>query len=194
MEKRTPIVITNNRIIEFFSTHNNLDTDQTILSFIDIMENLSDNMNNQMNNSLVENLLKNMQSINGKIESLDNNITTFKQDYNSTFTNKMNEFKKDYMDSLRLNLTSNVSDKIEPLVKEQMNILLERTTNIINEIIPKNNNSIQDSIQKSFSEFNNEINSDTKKLLDNNITNDSLNSFKLLTPNFPKLSLQLKNG
>ena len=177
MENNKSIIITNKRIVDFFSKHKNLDTDQTILSFIDIMENLSDNMNNQMNNSLVENLLKNMQSINGKIESLDNNITNFKQENISSFTDKMNDFKKDYMESLRLNLTSNVSDKIEPFIKEQMSILLERSTKIINDIIPKNNSSIQESIKKSFSEFNNEINSDTKKLLDNNITRDSLNSF-----------------
>ena len=177
MNDNTPINITNTRIVDFFTRHSNLDIEQTILSFVDIMEKLSDNINNTINNTLVESFLKNIQNINNKIEHIDTNINSFRNDTISQFSLQMTDFKKEYMESLRLNLTSNVSDKIEPLIKEQMHILLERTTSIFNETLPKNNKALQDSLNHTISSFNNDINRDAQKLLDNSINHESLATF-----------------
>ena len=103
-----------------------------------IMEKLSDSVNNAVNNTLVENFLRNIKGINEKIETIDSSITTLRNDTLSNFSQQMSDFKKEYMENLRLNLTSNVSDKIEPFVKEQMQLLLERTSTIFNETLPKN--------------------------------------------------------
>ena len=177
MNNSDGITITKTKIVSFFRKHQKLDPEETISSFIDIMERLYDSINNNVNNSLVENLLANIQQINNNIQSIDSNINTIKDDTSTTFTHQMNDFKRDYMENLRLNLTSNVSDKIEPLIKEQMNIMLERTSTIFNETLPKNNKLLQESLHKTVTDVNNDINSDARKLLENTITQDSLNKF-----------------
>ena len=177
MNNSDGITITKSKIVSFFRKHQKLDPEETISSFIDIMERLYDSINNNVNNSLVENLLANIQQINSNIQSIDSNINTIKDDTSTTFSHQMNEFKRDYMENLRLNLTSNVSDKIEPLIKEQMHIMLERTSTIFNETLPKNNKLLQESLHKTVTSVNNDINSDARKLLENTITQDSLNQF-----------------
>ena len=177
MNDSASLTITNPRIVAFFAKHHNLDTEQTILSFVDIMEKLSDSVNNAVNNTLVENFLRNIKGINEKIETIDSSITTLRNDTLSNFSQQMSDFKKEYMENLRLNLTSNVSDKIEPFVKEQMQLLLERTSTIFNETLPKNNKTLHDSIHKTISAFNSDIAGDAKKLMENAITQDSLDHF-----------------
>ena len=48
-EADNSITINNEKIIKFFHEHQNLDIEQTFLSFIDIMEKLSDTVNNSIN-------------------------------------------------------------------------------------------------------------------------------------------------
>jgi hypothetical protein len=177
MASQHPITISNQRVLDFFSKHQNLDPEQTFISFVDIMEKLSDSVNNTVNNTLVESFLRNMQNINERMNSMDSNIISLRNDTLSNFSQQMLDFKKEYMENLRLSLTSNVSDKIEPLVKEQMQILLERTTTMLNDTLPKNNTALQESVKTTIASFSNEIDGNAKKLLQNTVTAESLETF-----------------
>ena len=177
MNSNETITITNKRIVDFFSKHQHMDPELTIVSFIEIMEKLYDGINNKINNTLVENLLTNIKNINNSISNIDSNISSFKSDTFSNFSLQMAEFRKEYIENLKLNLTYNVSDKIEPLIKEQMQILLDRTSTIFNDTLPKNNKKIQDSINETIKKFNIEVNNDAKQLLDNTIDKKSLALF-----------------
>ena len=56
----TPIkeLSTNNpKIVSFFNTHKTLDFDETILSFINIIERLEDNVNSNPSNQFIHNIL-----------------------------------------------------------------------------------------------------------------------------------------
>ena len=177
MATRDPITINNTRVLDFFQKHQNLDPEQTIISFVDIMEKLSDNVNNTVNNTLVESFLRNMQNINERMNAMDSNIVSLRNDTISNFSQQMLDFKKDYMENLRLSLTSNVSDKIEPLVKEQMQILLERTGTMLNDTLPKNNSVLQDSVKATMASFREDIDGNATKLLKNTVTSESLETF-----------------
>ena len=65
MSKRTGsnLSVTNPKIVKFFHEHQNLDFEDTVLSFVEIMEKLSDSMNNSINNSLVTDILSNLKSM-----------------------------------------------------------------------------------------------------------------------------------
>ncbi|MHA2351356.1 MAG: hypothetical protein ACXADL_17195 [Candidatus Thorarchaeota archaeon] len=177
MATRHPITVSNPRVLDFFSKHQNLDPEQTFLSFVDIMEKLSDSANNTVNNTLVESFLRNMQNINERMNTMDSNILSLRNDTISNFSQQMHEFKKDYMENLRLSLTSNVSEKIEPLGKEQMQILLERTTTMLNDTLPKNNTALQESVKTTMSSFKDDIDGNANKLLQNTVTAESLETF-----------------
>jgi hypothetical protein len=89
----------------------------------------------------------------------------------------MSEFKKEYIADLRLVLTSNVSDKIEPLIKEQLGVLLERTSGIITSTIPQQNEALQSSMKSAIDALAKDIQRDTQKLLSSTINTSSLEAF-----------------
>ena len=49
-------------------------------------------------------------------------MTKSQLENSQNFSQQFSDFKKEYINDLRLNLTSNVSDKIEPLIKEQLQL------------------------------------------------------------------------
>jgi hypothetical protein len=175
MSKRagSNLSVSNPKILKFFHEHQNLDFEETVLSFVEIMEKLSDSMNNSINNSLITDILSNIKSMNSKMESIDQNVYRYQSESVSNLSLKLNEFKKEYIEDLRLVLTSNVADKIEPLMKEQLSNLFDKTASII----PQHNNEIKQSIQQSMELLSNSLTQETQKLLQTSITQQSLNKF-----------------
>lgn len=175
MSKRagSNLSVSNPKILKFFHEHQNLDFEETVLSFVEIMEKLSDSMNNSINNSLITDILSNIKSMNSKMESIDQNVYRYQSESVSNLSLKLNEFKKEYIEDLRLVLTSNVADKIEPLMKEQLSNLFDKTASII----PQHNNEIKQSIQQSMEILSNSLTQETQKLLQTSITQQSLNKF-----------------
>jgi hypothetical protein len=173
-KKKSDILSTQNlKIIKFFNEHAQLDFEDTIISFIEIMEKLSDSMNNSINNSLITDIIQNLKSMNSKIDSIDNNVNRYQIESVSNLSIKLNDFKKEYIEDLRLILTSNVADKIEPLIKEQLSILFDKTVSIL----PQHNNEIKMSIQQSMEQISNYLIHDSQKLMQTSITEQSLNKF-----------------
>lgn len=154
---------TNNpKIIKFFNEHKSLDFDETILSFINIIEKLEDNVQNNPSNHSI-------QSILSEIKSIKSELSTNHKDSSQFFSQQFSDFKREYINDLRLNLTSNVSDKIEPLIKEQIQILFQKTESLI----PKQNQELQLKFQETLKS----INKDTEKFMKSSITESSLQTF-----------------
>lgn len=170
------IEITNKKIINFFEEHK-LDFESTILKFIDIMEMLHDQMSNTMNNSMVMDILSNLKSMNDKIDNVSSTVNKLNENTSKEFSMKMMEFKKDYTDELKMALTCNVSDKIEPLFKEQNSALFDKTYTMINTLIPKNEQTIVNSIERIIKEFQISLQSDTKDLLNNAMDTETFNKY-----------------
>jgi hypothetical protein len=159
----------NQKIIKFFNSHESLDFEETILSFINIIEKLEDNINNNPSNQSIQNILSEIKSINQNVKTIESDLSKQSSESEKNLSIQLAEFKKEYINDLRLNLTSNVSDKIEPLIKEQLTILFQRTESLI----PKQNSEIEDKFKESIKS----INSDAEKLLKSNINENSLNNF-----------------
>lgn len=154
---------TNNpKIIKFFNEHESLDFDETILSFINIIEKLEDTVQNNPSNHSIQNILS-------EIKTIKSDMTKSHLETSQNFSQQFSDFKKEYINDLRLNLTSNVSDKIEPLIKEQLQILFQKTESLI----PKQNQELQNKFQESLKI----INLDTEKFMKSTITESSLQTF-----------------
>ena len=164
--ERSQLIISNKKIISFFSERPNLDVEQTILSFIDIMQRLSESLNGSIDNSLIASILQRMQNIETSLETVSKD-----------FSLKLNESRTEFIDQLRLNLTSNVSTEITPLIKQQSEHLFEKTSNIIRDILPKNNESLSLIISNFQKEICSSIDQDINKLMGGTINSSSLADF-----------------
>ena len=141
------------------------------------MEMLHDNMNSTMNNTVVLDILDNLKTMNGKIDTVSHNVEKINGETQTQFALKMGELKKDYVEELKMVLTCNVSDKIEPMFKEQNAALFEKTNNMISTIIPKNEEMIANRIEKVMKELYRNVGEDTKTLLSNTVNEDTLTKY-----------------
>lgn len=171
------MLIKNKKIINFFNEHKNLDIEETIIKFIDIMELLNETMKNTMNSSVVLDILENLKSINTKIESVSLNVVKINENTSKEFSLKMSELKKEYVEELKMVLTCNVSDKIEPLFKEQNLALFNKTYAMINTIIPKNEEVVVTSVERIIKQLQESVANDTKMLLTNTMDVETFNKY-----------------
>jgi hypothetical protein len=180
MPKKTAdniITISNAKILKFFEQHDKLDVEQTILSFIDIMNRLSDTMVGTIDNTLILTMIERMQTVENSVSTINNNLNKVSADIHNNFSTKMNEYRVELIEQLKLNLTSNVSTEIAPLVKQQTDHLFEKTANILREIIPSSNLLLTKNINDTINTLQSSIIKDTESLAENTINISSLNDF-----------------
>jgi len=159
------LTTTNPKILDFFSKHKSLDFEETILSFISIINKLEDNINNNISNDNILQILSEIKSVNHNFKTIESSIT--KQTL--SFLQMLSEFKKQFIDDLRLNLSSNISEKYEPILKEQFNLFFQKTESLI----PKQNSEIYNNFQQTIKSINN----DTQKFFESKLDESSLYDF-----------------
>jgi len=167
------ITLTNKSIWEFYEKHKELNIEEINITFIKILEDLMQTINPTLNSSLATQLLENIKSLQTQINSFSDIQLRTQQDFSLKFL----EFKKDYIEDLKMILTNTTTEKISPIIKEHNDNLIEKTKNLISEIIPKNQLVISNEIEKSFKELQKEIHMDTDKLLSSSINKESLEGF-----------------
>ena len=137
MTTQYALTVDNKKVWTFFKEkHPSLDIENSILMFIDIMEKLSQDVNTSLNNVLAQQLVDSMKQLQSQVNVVTDNLSTMQRDTINNFTLKLAEFKKDYIEDVKMILTSNVSDKIAPLIREQNAMILDKTHILINDLIP----------------------------------------------------------
>jgi len=108
------------------------------------------------------------------------NLQIIQTEYGKLLFLKLTEFKKDYIEDLKMILSSNIADKIAPLIKESNGSILDKTQLLLSEIVPKNNEAlsrqINDNIRSFCSTITEEI-SKTSKTDGEPLSQSSLDGF-----------------
>ena len=188
------ITLTNKAIWEFYNNHKEIDIEEINLAFINILENLMQTINPTLNSSLANQLLENVKTLQSQVNSFSESLENTQEKTQQDFSIKFIEFKKDYIEDLKMILTNNTTEKISPIIKEYNENLLEKTKNMFSEIIPRNQQLLSREIDQSFKQLQTEIHIDTNKLLTATINKDSLESFiSTLDDKFSKTLVNSQN-
>lgn len=167
------ITLQNKRIYEFYEQHKNLDIEDMNIILIEILEKLYKDSETTLNASVSRQLLDNVKSLQTQMNTFSDSFTKIQNEVNMNFILKFTEFKKEYMEDIKMIINSNTSDKIAPLFEKYNETLQDKTKILINDIIPRSQEStkkdiidfmrtLQESIVKDFENFSHQqINSDT---------------------------------
>lgn len=153
------IVITDKTIIDFYQTNPNLNIVNMNLILIDILKKLSTNLNETLTDTIHHKILS-------TLNDLSKDIYTFKQDIHT----KLHDTKKEYIDNIKLildNTSMNTHDKIQHILEKNNETIFSKTTSILHEIIPKNNEKVLSLIDNNIQTLRESINLDTNTLLEN---------------------------
>lgn len=180
MDTHFSLICNNKKVIDFYKNNPNLDFETMNLLFVSIMENLTQDMNSSLNNNIAMQVLNNIQGLQTQIKFVSENITKLQTDTLLSFNSKFSEFKKEYIDDVKMILNNNsinTIDRLTPLIKDHNSSLVDKTLLMLNDIVPKHNEYLSKQLKEIMITFNSSIAEETNKLLKSNINNDSLNDF-----------------
>ena len=159
MEKKKDVItITDEVIISYYRENTNIDIVTMNHIFIDILKSLSSNLSTTINSTINSKIL----SI---VSDIDKNISLMKSD----ILLKLHETKKEYVDDLKNILNSNSltnNEKINSFIEKSNELFLSKMTIMLNEIIPKNQESSYLQIESCIKTVLYAVTQDTNKLLE----------------------------
>lgn len=177
MEKSLSLVCKNKDVIAFYKNNPSLDFETMNLIFVSIMRNLAQDMNSSLNSNIASQILNQMQGLQTQLNSVSENVVKLQSDTILNFSAKFSEFKKEYLDDVKMVLSNNTADKIAPLIKEYNSVLLDKTQLMLNDVMPKNNESMTKQLQDIMKAFHSSISDETNQLLKTNINQQTLTDF-----------------
>ena len=156
--------INNKQVFEFYSKNNDLDFEEMNVIFINILNKMMIKITPDMDSDFAS-------SINEQLKNLNGAINTMNEKNVNEFALKFLEFKKEYINDLKLLLNNNTNDNIKPLIIEYNQTLQDKTKILLNDIIPNVSTEIKASLKdmdKSFSEL--KILNDSNKIINDKVT------------------------
>lgn len=150
--------ITDENIIAYYKENPHLDFVIMNRIFINILKNLSTNLTDTINSTINHKILN-------VVSNIEKNIDIFK----SSFNEKLHETKREYIEDVKIILTNNIltnNEKINAIIEKNADNILTKTTMIINDIIPKNQDKSYALIESCIKSSCVSIEQDTKKLLE----------------------------
>jgi len=152
----TTLMCKSAKVWAFYHEHPQLDFEKMNVMFTDIIASIM-NTTNPVNNSNITS-----QILNG-IANIQSQLTSQQVEYGKQLFLKLTEFKKEYIDDLKMILSSNISDKISPLIKDSNGIILDKTQLLLTELVPKNNENLSRQINENIKSFCSSITEEISK-------------------------------
>ena len=171
------IAVKNKTIYDFYNKHPNLNFEEMNIIFISILEQLFESSNPSLNTNIASQLIDNMRTLQTQVSNVTEMFSKSQSDMNTIFTMKFVEFKRDYIEDMKLILSHNTTDKIAPIIKDNNDSLLDKTRILINEIMPKNQENLSKDIENFMKNLHNNITQDTNVLMKSTINKETLDTF-----------------
>ena len=179
MTSKYALTIDNEKLWKFYNAHPNLNFEKTNLLFMDVLEKFLQDANSSLTTSITSQLIDQIKNLQTQINVMTENHTRMQNETALNFNYKLSEFKKDYIEEVKLILNNNVSEKVAPLLKEQNSIMLDKTHILINSLITKTQDDLTSvkqisdtmkTLQSSFVDFKRDYIDDVKMILTNNVS------------------------
>ena len=176
----TDIIVKNKKILDFYSQNPGITFEAVNLIFVDLFERLLGDMNSAMNSTINSQILSTVGDLKGEFTSLSSSVSKLNSDITNAIYIKFQESKREYVDDITNIVSNNFSqnsDKMNSLLQQNTSQLIDKTSLLLNEVIPKSNDSHHKQIQDSIYTFQKSISEDTTKLLHSINKEDSLSTF-----------------
>lgn len=184
------LIINNKKIWDFFQENPAINMEDSLLLVIEILEkmfnkmsnDLSTNVNSQIINFLNENKSK-MDKISSNMQTVTDNINKMSGEVINSVMLEFFRIKKEYIEEMTRileNFTLQSKERMELLIGKNGESLLDKTSILLNNLIPKNQTENKEMLQNTFQRFQHLILEETKKL----VANKDENAFQQFLTNF----------
>ena len=168
------IIIQNEKIYSFYKQHPRINIEQANLLLIDFFEKVYNHITEDLESNINAQLLAYMSNNKKEMELIKRNLSDMNETLSKTNTDIMNNMilqlsnmKKDYIDDVKQIMNSNsltLNEKMSSILDKNNSHLIDKTTLIINDVLPKNQEQLNKELHNSFKQFHTMITEDTSKI------------------------------
>jgi hypothetical protein len=147
--------------------------------FNHITDDLETNVNSQLLSFMNENK-KHLQDFQEQLSSLKNDMQSKQQEHANSIFSNLSSWKNQYIEDTKQLLENNQlssNEKITQYLDRNNNQLIDKTALLLNDAIPKNQSILHQQIVYSLKEFNEQVSTDTQKIISSKNSNDALDNF-----------------
>jgi len=189
--------LSNKRVCKFYEENPTINFEAVNLIFVDLFEKLCYDMNHTMTTTINSELLTSMHEntnqiseIKQSILKLTDSVSHMNTEIISNIMTNFIDIKKEYIEDVKNIIQTNTFEKVGPLLEKNNNILIDKTTLIMSDVVPRNQNQYFSQINDSLKTFSKSIMDDTQQLLK---TMDTQSIKEFITNFDMKSSLMLQN-
>ena len=165
MENLQQITLKNPKIISFFEKNKNYDPEIMFLYFLEFLENININLTEKVNTTINNQILSGVLELKNQNNIIYDNLNKINTEITNSILLKMHDVKNEYIHDMKLLLANDTNDKIVSILEKNNSNLIDKTTIVINDIIPKNNQTINSHINEQIYLFQKTITDDTNKII-----------------------------
>lgn len=157
--------ISNQRICSFYEANPNISFEDINLLFLDLFEKLMFDAKQTISSSIQSQMLCSLGEIKQTVSNLTNVVSTMNTDIISNLVLKFVEIKKEYIEDVKQIVHSNTNEKVGHLLEKNNSVLVDKTSSILTELLPKNQSQMIKYMNESLQTFHKSITEDTQSLL-----------------------------
>jgi len=125
------LLITNKKIIDFYSQNPAINFEAVNLIFVDLFERLLGDMNAAMNSTINSQILATVGDLKGQVNSLSSSVSKLNNDITNSIYIKFQESKREYVDDIKTIVSSNFSQNSDKLIS----LLQQNTSQLIDKLL-----------------------------------------------------------
>lgn len=190
------ITIDNPRVVDFYNKNKSVDFEAVNIIFVDLFEKLFTDMHSTMNSTINSQILSQVRDISTKVENMNSSLNVSQADIINHIKNHFAKSKTEFTEELTSFLSSQTpvyTEKTRELLVSTAESLVDKTSLIINEVIPKSQQQLSNTVQEKFTSLQNSISTDLRNIENNEqlhqfIQNFELKSSTMLQPIFSYIS------
>jgi len=167
----------NKTVWEFYDKHKHIKFEDINLICVNMLEKIFEASNPSLDINIASQLIESLKGLQSQVSNIQDNVSKSQIDFSTNFSLKFMEFKREYIEDLKMILSTNASEKLAPIIKEYNESLLDKTRILIGEVIPKTQESLSKNIENSIKTLHSSIQQDTTSLMKNTINKETLDDF-----------------
>jgi len=181
------ITFSNEKIWKFYNENKTIDIEQANLLLIDLMQSIfnqvtndpSTNVNAQILSFISENRTQ-IHAMKSTLDTIQENVSKMNTDIVQNMLIQFMTLKKDYIEDVRqiiTNSTLTANEKLSNIMEKNTSHLLDKTTLLLNDVLPKNQEHYSKQVQDALKDFHAVITEETNTLVKSSSQDKSFQDF-----------------
>lgn len=170
------IIIENKAICDYFNQNKHITAEAALLLMIELIEMTAKKCDDAVTNMVQTKILEQIAENNQHLKELKTDVHVLKNELLLKFI----EIKKDYVEDIKTimqNGNSVTVDKLTKIIEQTNSVYIDKTTLLLNDIIPKTQNTYNKQIEMKILAFQKAMVEETQRLLASKPSDITLNDF-----------------